>query len=110
MEESEVYTAIGEQGFNELVAAFYRQVPGDEILGPLYRGRDLAGAEQRLRDFLTYRFRRPGTLHRAARPSPPAHAPLPICGYSSSARPLDAINAECARNDILPHRCQTSAA
>jgi len=56
VEEHEVYSAVGEQGFCELVAAFYRQIPQDDILGPMYRGRDLAGAEQRLRDFLIYRF------------------------------------------------------
>ncbi|MBV8571128.1 MAG: globin [Acidobacteriaceae bacterium] len=56
MEEFEVYAAIGEQGFSQLIAAFYKQIPSDDVLGPLYRGRDLAGAEQRLRDFLVYRF------------------------------------------------------
>jgi hemoglobin len=56
MQEQEVYSAIGEAGFANLVAHFYRQVPQDNILGPLYRGRDLAGAEQRLRDFLIFRF------------------------------------------------------
>lgn len=56
MEEHEVYAAIGEEGFTHLVAAFYRQVPDDEILGPMYQGRDLAAAEQRLRGFLIYRF------------------------------------------------------
>jgi hemoglobin len=38
------------------VAAFYRRVPQDDILGPMYPPEDLAGAEQRLRDFLIYRF------------------------------------------------------
>jgi hemoglobin len=38
------------------VAAFYRQVPGDEVLGPMYPPNDMAGAEQRLRDFLIFRF------------------------------------------------------
>lgn len=56
MEESQVYAAVGEQGFRELIAAFYSQIPNDDILGPIYRGRELAGAEQRLRDFLIYRF------------------------------------------------------
>ena len=56
MEEHEVYAAIGEEGFTHVVAAFYRQVPADEILGPMYQGRDLAAAEQRLRGFLIYRF------------------------------------------------------
>lgn len=56
MEEHELYSLIGEDGFTRLVAAFYRQVPGDDILGPMYRGRDVVGAEQRLRDFLIFRF------------------------------------------------------
>lgn len=56
IDESEVYPMIGEQGFQRLVAAFYAQVPGDDILGPMYPAEDLAGAEQRLRDFLIYRF------------------------------------------------------
>ena len=56
MEENEVFGAIGDDGFTRLIAAFYRQVPGDDILGPMYRGRHLAAAEKRLRDFLIYRF------------------------------------------------------
>lgn len=56
MEEQELFSAIGEDGFTRLIAAFYRQVPDDDILGPMYKGRDLAAAEQRLRDFLIYRF------------------------------------------------------
>jgi hemoglobin len=38
------------------VAAFYEQVPSDDILGPMYPKADMAGAEQRLRDFLIFRF------------------------------------------------------
>lgn len=56
MEEYEVFGAIGEEGFTRLIGAFYRQIPEDDILGPMYRGRDLAAAEKRLRDFLIYRF------------------------------------------------------
>jgi hemoglobin len=56
MDESGVYAAIGEDGFARLVAAFYRQVPGDDILGPMYPAEDLKGAEDRLRDFLVGRF------------------------------------------------------
>jgi hemoglobin len=54
--ESEVYAAIGEAGFTGLVRAFYAQVPGDDILGPMYPKDDLAAAEERLRDFLVFRF------------------------------------------------------
>ena len=56
VDEANIYLMIGEEGFARLVAAFYRQVPADEILGRMYPGEDLAGAEQRLRDFLIYRF------------------------------------------------------
>ena len=56
MDETDVFAAIGEEGFRRLIAAFYKQVPGDEILGPMYPPGDLAGAEQRLRDFLIGRF------------------------------------------------------
>ena len=56
MEENEVYAHIGDDGFDRLVAAFYRQVPGDPILGPMYPAADLAGAQQRLRNFLVFRF------------------------------------------------------
>lgn len=56
MEEADVYQAIGEDGFHRLVAAFYRQIPNDPILQPMYPANDLAGAEERLRDFLIFRF------------------------------------------------------
>jgi hemoglobin len=56
MDELEIYSVVGEEGFTRLIAAFYRQVPGDDLLGPMYPAADLAGAEQRLRDFLIYRF------------------------------------------------------
>lgn len=66
MEVEQVYAAIGEEGFERLVRAFYRQVPGDDILGPMYRMSDvdpdgpetarMAAAEARLRDFLIFRF------------------------------------------------------
>ena len=56
MNEAEVYALIGEDGFARLVGAFYRQVPSDDILGAMYPADELAEAEQRLRDFLIYRF------------------------------------------------------
>jgi hemoglobin len=54
--EEQVYARIGEAGFARLVRAFYAQVPGDSVLGPMYPADDLAGAEARLRDFLVGRF------------------------------------------------------
>ncbi len=56
MEEQQVYSAVGQAGFERLTAAFYRQVPGDDVLGPMYPAHDLEGARQRLRDFLIGRF------------------------------------------------------
>ena len=56
MEDKDVYAAVGEEGFQRLVSAFYRQVPADDILGPMYPKEDMAGAEERLRDFLVVRF------------------------------------------------------
>lgn len=56
MDELDIYAVIGEDGFRRLISAFYRQVPGDDILGPMYPSHDLGGAEQRLRDFLVGRF------------------------------------------------------
>ncbi len=56
MEETEVFTLLGEAGFARLTAAFYRQIPQDDILGPMYPAADLKGAEQRLRNFLIFRF------------------------------------------------------
>lgn len=54
--DDQVYARIGEEGFERLIHAFYAQVPADDILGPMYPADDLAGAEQRLRDFLVGRF------------------------------------------------------
>src|SRR4051794_29326373 len=54
--DTQIYFMIGEEGFTRLVAAFYRRVPTDEILGPMYPKQDFAGAEERLRNFLIQRF------------------------------------------------------
>jgi hemoglobin len=56
MDEAAIYIRLGEDGFAALVRAFYAQIPGDDILGPMYPSDDLAGAEARLRDFLVGRF------------------------------------------------------
>jgi hemoglobin len=56
MSEEDIYAVVGEDGFARLVRAFYAQVPADPILGAMYPRHDLAGAEQRLRDFLIGRF------------------------------------------------------
>ena len=80
MTEEEVFTAVGEEGFARLVAAFYRQVPADDLLGPMYPKHDLAGAEQRLRDYLVYRFGGPPRyIEERGHPKLRArHIPFPI--------------------------------
>jgi hemoglobin len=54
--DSDVYATVGEAGFSRLVEAFYAHVPGDDIFAPMYPSDDLAGSEERLRDFLVSRF------------------------------------------------------
>ncbi len=75
-----VYQLIGDAGFTRLVAAFYAQVKTDDLLGPLYPEQDFAGAEQRLRDFLIFRFGGP-THYIETRGHPrlrARHAPFPV--------------------------------
>ncbi len=82
MDESEVYGAIGEEGFRALVRAFYSQVPADPVLGPMYPHDDMDGAEQRLGDFLIFRFGGPPDyLERRGHPRlRMRHAPFAIDG------------------------------
>jgi hemoglobin len=63
--DTQIFPLIGADGFDRLVSAFYRRVPDDDILGPMYRRDkgdtghsvvDLSAAEGRLRDFLIQRF------------------------------------------------------
>lgn len=50
---SNFYDAVGgEETFRTIVHEFYKQVPEDEILGPMYPNQDFKGAEDRLRWFL----------------------------------------------------------
>ncbi len=53
---ADVVPTLGEQTIRELVAAFYRRIPTDDVIGPMYPPEDYAGAEQRLGDFLVQRF------------------------------------------------------
>lgn len=80
MTEMELYNHLGEEGFTRLVAAFYRRVPKDDILGPMYPADDLENAEKRLRLFLIQRFGGP-TTYSDQRGHPRLrmrHAPFPI--------------------------------
>ena len=80
LDDQDIFGLIGEDGFTRLTAAFYRRIPRDEILGPMYPGGDMAGAEERLRDFLIFRFGGP-TSYLEKRGHPRLrmrHAPFPI--------------------------------
>lgn len=79
-DELQVFQEIGEAGFARLVRAFYAQVPGDDVLGPMYPKEDMAGAEARLRDFLVGRFGGPMRyVEQRGHPRLRArHAPFPI--------------------------------
>lgn len=54
--ENEIFSVIGESGIRRMVAGFYRQIPLDDVLGPMYPPHDLSGAEERLALFLLFRF------------------------------------------------------
>lgn len=83
-EELPIYDLLGESKLGAIVAAFYRRVPQDPILGPMYPPHDLAGAEHRLRTFLCYRFGGPPVyLHERGHPRlRMRHAPFRIDGAS----------------------------
>lgn len=80
MEEHEIYSAIGADGFDRLTARFYEQVPADDVLGPMYPASHLEGARTRLRDFLIFRFGGPPAyLEQRGHPRlRMRHAPFPI--------------------------------
>lgn len=80
MDESAIYPAIGEEGFTRLVAAFYQRVKTDGLLGPMYPAEDMEGSEERLRDFLIYRFGGPDryTTVRGHPRLRMRHAPFPV--------------------------------
>ena len=75
-----IYATIGEEGITRITESFYQQVATDDLLAPMYPKDDLQGSEQRLRDFLVYRF---GGPHRyiETRGHPRLrlrHAPFPV--------------------------------
>lgn len=93
MEEQDIFAAIGQDGFDRLVSAFYRQIPLDDVLSPLYPKQDFAGAEQRLKDFLLFRFGGPATyLETRGHPRlRMRHAPFPI-GVAARDRWVEIMN------------------
>lgn len=78
--ENNLHAILGTDGIRQLTAAFYRRIPTDDLLGPMYPPEDLAGAEERLRMFLTFRFGGPQDyLQKRGHPALRArHAPFPV--------------------------------
>lgn len=93
MDDQDIYSLIGEDGFHRLVAAFYRQVSVDDVLSPMYPRHDLVGAEERLRDFLIFRFGGPQRyLEQRGHPRlRMRHAPFPI-GQAARDRWIELMN------------------
>lgn len=52
---------VGEAKLRAMVAAFYRRMRTDDLIGPMYPADDWEGAEKRLADFIVYRFGGPQT-------------------------------------------------
>lgn len=60
-DELPIYALLGADKLDAIVAGFYRRVPDDDILGPMYPKGDFEGAAERLRSFMVYRFGGPQT-------------------------------------------------
>ena len=63
-----------------MVAAFYRRIKTDDLIGPMYPDDDWDAAEERLRDFMLFRFGK-DPRYQAKRGHPRLrmrHAPFPI--------------------------------
>lgn len=56
VDESMIRAQMKGDDFRRLVAAFYRRVRTDDLIGPMYPEDDWAGAEKRLADFLCFRL------------------------------------------------------
>lgn len=56
MNEAEVMEICGENGIRQMVAAFYRRVRTDDLIGPMYPDNDWDGSEERLAEFLLFRL------------------------------------------------------
>ena len=94
MDEAVIYTILGEEGFTKMVAAFYKRVKTDDLIAPMYPEQDFAGAEERLRDFLLFRFGN-DPRYQAKRGHPRLrmrHAPFPI-GDAEAERWLELMDA-----------------
>lgn len=56
MDEQYIYKTLGEEGFSKICKEFYVIMREDDLVGKMYPKNDMEGAEERLRDFLLFRF------------------------------------------------------
>ncbi len=98
-----LYSRMGQDRIHAMVAAFYRRVPGDDLLGPMYPSGDLEGAEKRLRDFLVFRLGGPQTyLEERGHPRlRMRHLPFSI-GEAERDRWLELMDAAMAEAEVKP--------
>jgi hemoglobin len=94
---------LPEDAITDLVAAFYRRVRTDDLIGPMYPDNDWEGAERRLRDFLVFRFG--GSDHYIQERGHPRlrmrHAPFKI-GVAERDRWLELMQAAMDEINISP--------
>ncbi|MGY8640311.1 MAG: globin domain-containing protein [Verrucomicrobiales bacterium] len=100
MEET-IFQQLGEDGFERLIAAFYRRVKTDDLIGPMYPDDDWEGSEKRLRDFLVGRFGGPQRyIEERGHPRlRMRHAPFPI-GEAERDRWLELMSASLDEAEI----------
>jgi hemoglobin len=60
-EIGQLYARLGEEKLRAMVAAFYRRIKKDDLIGKMYQPDDWDGSEKRLADFLVYRLGGPQT-------------------------------------------------
>jgi hemoglobin len=101
--DTQLYSLIGEDGFTRLVAAFYRRVPTDDVLGPLYPKQDMRGAQERLRSFLIMRFGGPQRyVEKRGHPRlRMRHAPFPVT-QAARDRWIELMEAALAETKLPP--------
>jgi len=56
MTEKLIYDTLGNDGISKIITEFYEIMRSDDLIGKMYPENDWEGAEERLRDFLLFRF------------------------------------------------------
>jgi hemoglobin len=94
---------VGETKLRTMVAAFYRRVRVDDLIGKMYPQDDWAGAEKRLEDFIVYRFGGPQTyIEERGHPRLRGrHMPFAI-GQAERDRWLELMRAAMLEADVPP--------